>query len=123
MPYQIKPEANFLRLRFTGRVTRAEFDEAIRELLALETAAPRVPDRLIDLCELEISELRAEDIQALAKGRRETRFANPFRSAILAPNPAQFGYGRMFQILNHHPDITVEVFTEEAAALAWLQAH
>jgi len=119
MPFQFQPEAGFLRLRFFGHVTRQEFAAAARELQAMD-ANGRVPHRLTDLRDLDFSELKGDDVLAFAKLRRETRFANRFRSAILAPNPAQFGYARMFQIVNDHPDITIEVFTDEAPAIAWL---
>lgn len=122
MPYQLTPGPDFLRVAFFGQVTRPEFGDALRELVALEAAAGRVPDRLTDLGGVESSELNADDIRNLARRRRETPYANSFRSAIYAPKPAQFGYSRMFQVLNHHPNVTLQVFTDEAAAIAWLRA-
>ena len=121
MPYRLTPGPDFLRIAFFGQMTRPEFRDALRELVELEATAEHVPDRLTDLGGVESSELQAEDIQDLARRRRETPYANSFRSAIVAPKPAQFGYGRMFQVLNDHPNITLQVFTEEAAAIAWLR--
>ena len=74
----------------------------------------------LERAQKQLSELTGDDIQNFARRRRETRYPNPFRNAILAPQPVQYGYARMFQTLIDHPDITTQVFSDEAAALAWL---
>jgi hypothetical protein len=42
------------------------------------------------------------------------------KSAIVAPMPVQVGFARMFQILNDHPQIEVQLFATLAEAEAWL---
>lgn len=121
MPYRITSEPRFLRITLSGALTLQELRAALQELNALDAAADHTPPRLTDLSAIETSELKADDITAAAETRKAQRFRNPFRSAIIAPNPARYGYARMFQILNTHPDITLEVFTDEAPAIAWLQ--
>lgn len=123
MPYHITPESHFLRITLSGALTLQDLHAALKELNALDAAAERTPSRLTDLSAVESSELKAENIMAAAESRRSQRFRNPFRSAIVAPNPARYGYARMFQILNTHPDITLEVFTDEAAAIKWLTSR
>jgi hypothetical protein len=120
MPYQITPEPHFLRIVLSGDLTRAELRAALQDLVVWESASTVVPHRLTDLRLVKSSELKADDIIAAAEARKAQRFRNPFRSAIVASDPARYGYARMFQIMNTHPDITVEVFADEAAAIKWL---
>lgn len=120
MPIQFKEEQAFIRLVFSGRITALDLLGALARLYAMELLRKHVPDRLTDLTGVTASDIRAEDIQAAANLRRKHRFPNRFRSAIVADKPALFGYARMFQILNDHPDITIQIFTDMAAAEAWL---
>ena len=122
MPYQITAEPHFLRIALSGALTLADLRGALLELNARDAVAEHTPPRLTDLRFVESSEVKADNVMAAAEARKAQRFRNPFRSAILAPDPARYGYARMFQIMNTHPDITVEVFTDEAAAIAWLKA-
>lgn len=121
MPYRITTESHFLRIALSGAVTLQDLRSALQELNTLDAAAERTPSRLTDLRFISSSEIKAENIMAAAESRRMQRFRNPFRSAILAPDPARYGYARMFQALNTHPDITLQVFTDEATAIAWLR--
>jgi hypothetical protein len=38
----------------------------------------------------------------------------------VAGRPIGKGYARMFQALNDHPQITIEVFSDRETALRWL---
>lgn len=120
MAFQILPQSGFLRVIITGRLTREEVVAVGLAVREVEAASARVPDRMTDVSGVEISELTGEDVQNFARRRRETRYLNPFRNAIYAPQPVQFGYARMFQTLIEHPDITTQVFSDEAEAIKWL---
>jgi hypothetical protein len=121
MPYQLLLQPEFLRVVVTGRLTREEVIALGIEVRKLEETCGRLPDRLTDVSGVEISELTGDDVREFARRRREARYPNPFRNAIVAPQPVQFGYARMFQTLADHPDITTQVFSDEASALAWLR--
>lgn len=120
MAFQIIPQPEFLRVIITGRLTHEEVVAVGLAVREIESASPRVPDRLTDVSGVEISELTGEDVQNFARRRREARYPNRFRHAILAPQPVQYGYARMFQTLIDHPDIDTQVFSDEAAAIKWL---
>jgi hypothetical protein len=60
------------------------------------------------------------EISALAAKRRQLRFPNPLKSAIIARNPQHLGYARMFQILNDNPQITIRIFSDETSASRWI---
>jgi len=120
MAFQIIQQPGLLRVVITGRITRDEVVAVGMAVREIEQASPSIPDRLTDVSGVEVSEIGGEDVQNFARRRREVRYPNPFRNAIYAPQPVQFGYARMFQTLLDHPDITTQVFREEAAAIAWL---
>lgn len=122
MAYQIKEEPAFIRITFSGTLKAPEMQAALKKLEAMEAASVTLPPRLIDLSAVERSEINAEDVQAVAARRKSRRFPNAFRSAIVAPEPAQYGYARMFQSLTDHPDIKLRVFDDLAKATAWLTA-
>ena len=122
MPYQIKEEPAFIRITFSGTIKARELQGALHQLEAMEAASVILPPRLIDLSKIVQSEVKAEDVQAVAAKRKTRRFPNAFRVAIVAPEPAQYGYARMFQSLTDHPDIKIQVFDTVAEATAWLAA-
>jgi hypothetical protein len=123
MVYQVRGEPQFIRIRFFGKVTRSELLAALDEMEVLEASAATMPHRLTDLTDVELSEVKAVDIHAAAEKRSRRRFANRFRSAVVAPQPVQFGYARMFQVLNQHPDISIQIFADIATATAWLASE
>jgi len=41
--------------------------------------------------------------------------------ALLVASPVQYGIAWMFQTLNDHPLVSVEIFHDAAAALAWVE--
>lgn len=120
MQFTITTEPGFMRVVLTGRLTRQDVIVLGKAVYEAEQAAPRVPNRLTDVSGVDINEITGADIEIFAKNRREMRYRNPFLHAIFAPNPVQFGYGRMFQTLLDHPDITTRIFSDKAAAEAWL---
>jgi hypothetical protein len=122
MAYKIKDEPEFIRITFSGTLKASEMQAALKQLEAMEAASVTLPPRLIDLSDVENSAISAEDVQAVAARRKSRRFPNAFRSAIVAPEPAQYGYARMFQSLTDHPDIKLRVFDDLAKATAWLTA-
>jgi hypothetical protein len=119
MPYTLKLENNVLRFTLTGRVTAGDLMHAAAEARSYEENVPIVPHRITDLDGAELA-IHYTDISALAGKRRELRFSNPFKSAIIARNAQQLGYARMFQTLNDNPQITIRIFPDESSASQWI---
>ncbi len=120
MPFQISKESDLLHITLSGSISTADLQAALRELEVTESRQTRIPDRLIDLSAVTQSLIRGDDVYFTATRRREGKYPNPFRSAIVAVQPIQIGFARMFQSYNVHPDITIQVFPDGASALAWL---
>ena len=120
MAHQFTLGAECLLAIFTGSLTRADLEALLAETDRLEKKTGCVPNRLADFRPTTEFEVNYEIIQALTSFRRERRFANPFKTAILTANSVQHGYARMFQTLEDNPQIQIRIFSDEAAARSWL---
>jgi hypothetical protein len=58
-----------------------------------------------------------------AGDRKRRSLARGVKTAILVGSNLAFGFARMYQELIEHPQITVGVFRNRDAALAWLGAE
>lgn len=116
----MRMDGDLLVAELTGNVTAQELLEFGSELSAFERQYPVTPDRLTDISGIANISFDYESIQTFARLRNDSPPANPIKSAVYAPTHAQFGMARIFQALSNHPAITVEIFRDRTAALAWL---
>jgi hypothetical protein len=123
MPYRLIAGPDFLRMELTGTLTRADLIALMVEVEAIELASERIPDRLVHDMGLVAREIDANDFLELAARRKTRNFTNAFRTALVASTPAGLGMSRMFQILNDHPQIQVEIFETEREATLWLRGE
>jgi hypothetical protein len=122
MGLEVVEEKDFVHVKFTGVLTREDLVEVGVVADRIERGRERIPHRLADLRAVNEVQIRYEDVRELADARRVLQFPNAFKSAILVANPVQSGMARMFRTLNDNPQIHLEVFEDEAAALAWLRS-
>ena len=120
MPIEILREGEILLIVYSGTVTQTELAEMTGRLAKLGDEMERVPNRLADLTRITHPAVTFTDVLAFADQRRGLRFKNAFRSAVLAHGPVATGFAQMWQALNDHPQISIEIFTDRAAALKWL---
>jgi hypothetical protein len=120
MPYHITKEPDLLRVVFFDNLTPQDLLSLADAIAAIEQAQPVALNRLADLTQVSGPELTYAAMLAFVERRKAQRLANPVKSAIVAPTPVHVGFARMFQILNDHPQIEVEVFATVEAAEAWL---
>jgi hypothetical protein len=112
----------FIRATLSGTLTG---EDLVRLAAAADEIGPGrdpVPPRLTDLTGVREMQIAYPDVKALADRRRALTFPNAFKSAILVRTPVQMGMARMFQTLNDNPQISIQIFEDEAAALIWLRA-
>jgi hypothetical protein len=122
MPYRVELDAPFIRVFFSGIVTGDDLLSIASELEEHERALGRIPDRLVDLSDMEKVGLTFHVVLAAARHRRAQAFPNGFRSALVAPTPHTEGFARMFLILNSNPQIELRLFATREAAEQWLGA-
>jgi hypothetical protein len=120
MPYTLDPSGKIWRITFSGVLASGDLINAARELAQIEGSHPVVRHRLTDLRSITDIPIGFFEINELAKRRLALKFPNKFKSGIVADAPLSFGFARMFQTLNDHPQISIQIFSTENEALAWL---
>jgi hypothetical protein len=123
MPYAIMVEPSFLRIVFSGVLTNWDLQRIAGDIESIEGRSAMTAHRLTDLSAVTESQLTYPDVRAFAERRKAQSLANPVKSALVAPRPILRGFARMFQTLNEHPQITIEIFVTVESAEAWLCAE
>ncbi|HET9235019.1 MAG TPA: hypothetical protein VFP10_12835 [Candidatus Eisenbacteria bacterium] len=121
MSYALRMEGETLKIEFSGTFTNQDLSHGALDVAELEESSALIPHRIADLRPVERLEIDFIGVLALADARRSRRFENPFKTAIIAPDQARFGFARMFQTLNDHPQMVIAIFGEEAEAVNWLR--
>ncbi len=121
MPYRIEIVEGFLKIRFWGRISVEELQAYLAELSEVESKMNPVLNRLTDVSETTEIDLHFEVMDQLANLRIAVTFKNHFKSAFVAPTPLQFGLCRMFQSLNHNPNIHIQIFRNLESAIEWIK--
>jgi hypothetical protein len=121
MPFEISDEGNFHSARLFGVLDRADLNALIEQVERLEDQG-LLADRLTDLTALDRIDVGFEEVFALAMKRGERKVLTPIRSALVANRPVQFGFARMFQMLNDNPRIQIRIFGNLEEAQRWLHS-
>ena len=121
MPYTITTEPTFMRIILHGAITPQDFHALGNDITAIERDSIVAPNRLIDLGAVIAPYLTYPDMHAFAQRRGTDTIANPVKVAIVAPRPIHIGFARMYQNLNTHPQIGIEIFATAKAAEDWLR--
>ena len=121
MSYEIAIEPDLIRLTLSGELTGQDLADIASAADDIERDRDPVPHRLTDMTGVTEFQVGYPDVKHLAEHRRVIAFPNDFKSAIVVRTPVQRGMARMFQTLNDNPRITIQIFDDEAAALAWLR--
>jgi hypothetical protein len=120
MPFEISSETKLQRVKLTGRVGLGDFEELATAVEQWEQQSPVMPDRIVDLTGVTELNLDYASMLKLATRRRKLQFPNPFKSAIIARELHHVGFARMFQILQDHPQVNIQIFPDEPLARQWL---
>jgi len=122
MAYTIALESDLIRTTLSGTLIPQDLTDIMRDADDIERDLDPVPNRITTATAVSDIQVGYKEVKAFAWHRREIRFPNVFWSAIVVNAPVQRGIARMFQTLNDNPQIVIEIFDDEAAALAWLRA-
>lgn len=120
MPFSISSGDGVMRIVLSGTLTPEELVRVADAMGKAERAAAVCPHRVTDLTGVTRFDVGFDEMSELARRRRQQPPANPVRSALVAATPVQLGMARMLQTLNDHPRITMRIFPDVDAALAWL---
>ena len=121
MPFEIRDEGGFHSARMFGVLDIKDLDAVTAEVKRLEEAGA-IGDRLTDLTALERIDVGFEEVFGVALKRAQRVIRAPVRSALVANKPVQFGFARMFQMLNDNPRIQIRIFDNRQEAEQWLRS-
>lgn len=120
MSYSIQILGGVVDIRLHGTVNSTEIREVAEATRKIEEELPTSPNRIVDLSLVDEFHLDFGAVEQIAKLRRSAPLKNKVKSAIVASKPAQFGYARMYQMLNENPNVNLELFTDREKGLAWI---
>lgn len=121
MSYALRMEGETLKIEFSGTFTNQDLSAGAMDVAEFEESSGLIPHRIADLRPVGRLEIDFIGVLTLAEARRKRQFNNPFKTAIIAPDQARFGFARMYQTLNDHPQIVIAIFGDEAEAVNWLR--
>ncbi len=121
MECEITFDNELMVIRLSGIIHDLHLLELMDLVRAAELRPPKVPHRLTDLTNLTELHLTFKGMSEKIPLRKAIKFPNDFKSAIVAPDLVQFGFARMFQALNDHPQIDIMVFRDLPTARAWIE--
>lgn len=122
MPFETRCDGDTIWVRFFGQVTAGDLARMAGRLAEFEDQARGPIKRVADFTDATNNSFTADDVRALSRDRSLRKLPNPGRSAIIAPNDADFGDARMYEMLNTHPGLVIRVFRSTGEAVAWLAA-
>ena len=121
MSYALRMEGGTLKIEFSGTFTNQDLSRGVIDVEELEESSALPLHRIADLGPVERLEIDFAGVLTLAEARRWRRFKSPFKTAIIAPDIAHYGFARMYQTLNDHPQMAIAIFGEEEEAVDWLR--
>ena len=121
MSYLMTMEGALLRIRMYDTLSSKDLLRLAEDVIELEATFDRTPWRLTDMTGIRHFRVGFRDMLAFAERRKDSPPRQPIRSALLVDSHVQYGFGRMFQTLNDHPLVRVEIFRDLSEALGWLE--
>lgn len=120
MPIEIQTRADHLHAHWSGMITAKDLGQLFGELPAVAARCGFVPHVLHTVdptAELQLDTLEAFNY---SKRRIATPIPVPVKAAFVAHTPAAVAIARNFANFNRNPNLTLQSFLTEQAALAWL---
>ena len=116
--YRVEPSSGFLMSTWSGRITAEDLGRFWKDVLS-DPAIVGCGRGLTDLRQAQIA-FTGSELGDLVDGVvRPLLAGRPWRAAILAGAPAQYGTARQFEVFAQ--GVTDHaIFTDEETAIAWL---
>jgi len=120
---QYKYKDGILFITFPETLSDNDFRLVNEEFENIEKQYSVVPNFIVSLNNVKTFNGDYHSVQKLATQRAEITFPNKILEAILVTNDFQMGFARMYQIVNNNPQLTVEIFKDEAKAIEWIKSN
>jgi hypothetical protein len=118
--YEYKDDILFVT--FPETLSDNDFRLVNEEFEIIEKEYSVVPNFIVSLNNVKTFSGDYHSVQKLAKQRAEKTFPNNIFEAILVTNDFQMGFARMYQTVNDNPQLTIEIFKDEAKAIEWIKS-
>jgi hypothetical protein len=122
MPIVFRSVDGLIIVQFQGSVTGDDLQRLADAYREIEARLEVTPDRVTDLSGWVPSsqDLPSSVLEGFGRRRAVAAVKNKVKSAIIAPNPAQYGLARMYQAYNRNPEIETMIFKDSDSACAWI---
>ena len=108
---------------FPETISNSDFRLINEEINLIEEKYSVVPNFIVDIRNVKTLKGDYHSIQKLAAQRRDKKFSNNILEAILVANDFQMGFARMYQTFNDNPQLTIQIFKDEAKAIEWIKSN
>lgn len=122
MAYSIDAGAEFIKVIYSGTLTNKDIQGVLREALVTDDKGLNLTNRIEDMRKLNAIRLGFDELWVLTKNLQTLQLPRIVKTAILTSNPLQYGIARMFQAILEHPQMKLEIFSNEEEAHHWLSS-
>ena len=123
MALRIESLPEYVHVSWQGELVSQDLTLLSNELPRLGLQLGKAPNVLHTFDEVRGLGLPARALEAHGRYLGQIKLPNPSRSASVCHNPLAFGMARMMQMYNQNPDLQIEVFSDVAEAIKWLQGR
>lgn len=120
MPYTVDTSQPIMLITLSGNFTHDDLMALAKETESGERSYPAAPNRMTNAQPCTRLELTFRDVLGFVQGRLRLEFPNSYKSAIVAKDVVHYGFARMYETLNDHPQVITAIFADEADAVKWL---
>lgn len=120
MPYSIETKGELIEVTYRGALTRKDIRDVMTDSLRAVDGQAKVADRIEDLRKVTEVSVGFADLWGVAQDVQNVQIPRVVKAAIITSGLVQYGIARMFQAILSHPQIKIEVFSNEEEAHQWL---
>ena len=122
MSYSIDTSDKFIRVTYEGTLDNKDIQGVLRDGLIKDGKELNLINRIEDMRKLKGITIGFDELRGFTESLRTIQLPQTVKTAILTGNPLQYGIARMFQSILEHPQMKIEIFSNEEEANNWLSA-
>jgi hypothetical protein len=119
MPYSIEKIPGLIKVTYWGTLNKEDVLGVIDH--SFNGKVTDNSDRIEDMRNLHSVQTGYADLIEVTKQLHGLQLPRTVKTALLTSNALQYGVARMFQSILDHPQMKLEIFTNEKEAMNWLQ--
>jgi hypothetical protein len=120
MSYSIDKSDKFIRVIYSGTLKNQDIQGVLRDSLIMNGGELKLTNRIEDMSRLKGIRIGFDELMALTEKLRTIQLSRVVKTAVLTSNSLQYGTARIFQTILEHPQMNVEIFSNEEEAYKWL---